>query len=252
MTELMILVERAVRPVRAAPGRKLRMREELLAHLTGIFEEEKARLGDDRAAQTRAAERFGDPAALTAELEDSLGVRDRVAAALDRWFGWRPPETAAGYMARLTSLAFFALLPPVLAILAAGVAFGVPSPFEGLPVLFVVGTADVFLFGLLYYKLRDAMHGAPWAARSRRRAAGYAALLVLLVPASAGLVSLPATLYTGSIGTAGWWAEAAACGLLGVAVAGFITWLAWREGPAEIRHTVWSSLDLGPSPATPA
>ena len=34
MNEFMVVVERAVRPVQAGPKKKLRMREELLAHLT--------------------------------------------------------------------------------------------------------------------------------------------------------------------------------------------------------------------------
>src|SRR5688500_9893828 len=37
---LMKIVERAVRPVRASVGRKRKMREELFAHLTAIYEEE--------------------------------------------------------------------------------------------------------------------------------------------------------------------------------------------------------------------
>ena len=40
LRELKIVVERAVRPVRATIARKRRMREELLAHLMAIFEEE--------------------------------------------------------------------------------------------------------------------------------------------------------------------------------------------------------------------
>ena len=39
MNELMVHVERAVRPVRAGPARKLKMRQELLAHLSGIYDE---------------------------------------------------------------------------------------------------------------------------------------------------------------------------------------------------------------------
>ena len=62
MNEFMVLVERAVRPVLAGPARKLRMREELLAHLTGIYEEELARAGDEAAARAEAVRRFGDPA----------------------------------------------------------------------------------------------------------------------------------------------------------------------------------------------
>ena len=40
LKELKIVVEQAVRPVRATMARKRQMREELLAHLTAIFEEE--------------------------------------------------------------------------------------------------------------------------------------------------------------------------------------------------------------------
>ena len=72
LKELKIVVERAVRPVRATMTRKRRIREELLAHLTAIFEEEAARLGDEQAALERAAERFGDPAELTPELQQSV------------------------------------------------------------------------------------------------------------------------------------------------------------------------------------
>ena len=46
LTQLKIIVERAVRPVRASTARKRKMREELLAHVVGVFEEEGARLGD--------------------------------------------------------------------------------------------------------------------------------------------------------------------------------------------------------------
>ena len=47
LTQLKVIVERAVRPVRASTSRKRKMREELLAHVGGVFEEECARLGDD-------------------------------------------------------------------------------------------------------------------------------------------------------------------------------------------------------------
>ena len=62
LTQLKIIVERAVRPVEASIARKRKMREELLAHVVGVFEEESARLGDDRAALERTALRFGNPA----------------------------------------------------------------------------------------------------------------------------------------------------------------------------------------------
>ena len=55
LTELKIIVERAVRPVRASTSRKRKMREELLAHVSGVFEEEEAKLGDGQAAFLEAA-----------------------------------------------------------------------------------------------------------------------------------------------------------------------------------------------------
>ncbi len=72
LTEMRVIVERAVRPVRASDARKLRMRQELLDHLRAIYDEELERLGDDAAALARARERFGDPHGLTDELQRSL------------------------------------------------------------------------------------------------------------------------------------------------------------------------------------
>jgi hypothetical protein len=62
LTQLKIIVERAVRPVRASTSRKRKMREELLAHVVGVFEEESANLGDERTALEQTALRFGNPA----------------------------------------------------------------------------------------------------------------------------------------------------------------------------------------------
>ena len=78
LMRLKIVVERAVRPVRATMVRKRRMREELLAHLSAVFEEEAVRLGDEQAALERAGERFGDPTELTAELQQSVPRWDRL------------------------------------------------------------------------------------------------------------------------------------------------------------------------------
>jgi hypothetical protein len=78
-------VERAVRPVHATEQRKLRMREELLAHLTAIYVEEQSRLGDETAALAASRERFGDPAELTAELNRSVGAWQRFAWAVECW-----------------------------------------------------------------------------------------------------------------------------------------------------------------------
>ncbi|HET6572207.1 MAG TPA: hypothetical protein VFG68_01285 [Fimbriiglobus sp.] len=78
MTELTEAVERAVRPVWASRARKRRMRQELLTHLTTAFEEERARLGDDRLALNQALARFGDPVELTRELQAAVPRWERV------------------------------------------------------------------------------------------------------------------------------------------------------------------------------
>jgi hypothetical protein len=71
-------IERAVRPVRAGKSKKLAMREELLGHLTAIYLEEIEQRRDEQAALAAAVERFGEPAALTKELDASIGVIDRI------------------------------------------------------------------------------------------------------------------------------------------------------------------------------
>ena len=78
LTQLKIIVERAVRPVRASTPRKRRMREELLAHVSGVFAEESAKLGNDRAALERTALRFGSPAEVTSQLQESVPARDAI------------------------------------------------------------------------------------------------------------------------------------------------------------------------------
>jgi hypothetical protein len=90
LTRLKIIVERAVRPVRASSSRKRKMREELLAHVVGVFEEESARLGDEPAAVERTALRFGNPAEVTSQLQESVPARD----AVRRYWEGRPGEPA--------------------------------------------------------------------------------------------------------------------------------------------------------------
>jgi hypothetical protein len=88
MNEFMVLVERAVRPVRAEPRRKMRMRQELLAHLTASYEEELARRGDEAAAREAAAQRFGDPAAIARELQATVPAWERLLHAPVPGLGW--------------------------------------------------------------------------------------------------------------------------------------------------------------------
>lgn len=88
--QLKILVERAVRPVRASTARKMQMREELLAHVTAVFEDELAKHPPEQWALEATARRFGDPAELTAQLQDSLSRWSRLNSHLDGWWGCPP------------------------------------------------------------------------------------------------------------------------------------------------------------------
>jgi len=79
MKALRIQVERVVRPICASNPRKDQMREELLAHLTRLFEEELARTGDIESATAEAIRRFGDARALSRELQEAVPWLERLA-----------------------------------------------------------------------------------------------------------------------------------------------------------------------------
>jgi hypothetical protein len=168
----------------------MRMREELLAHLTAIYEEELARSGDEAAARAETARRFGDPTALTPELEASVTWRDRIDARLDRWFGWRPGEPLVRHLLRMAGLGYLILLALLVLTL---VLSSLKRPFDStiLPtamlvycwtVMAVVGTVWVVSAGWLATRARAALYGV---APNRVRAVGYVLLLSLLTPAMA-------------------------------------------------------------------
>ncbi|HEY2585085.1 MAG TPA: hypothetical protein VGI81_04885 [Tepidisphaeraceae bacterium] len=79
MDELMIHVERIVRPVRAFESRKLQMRRELLAHLQETLEDERRHHpGDEPAAIEEARRRLGDPGELTKQLQKTAPLLERL------------------------------------------------------------------------------------------------------------------------------------------------------------------------------
>jgi hypothetical protein len=113
-TALKVVVERAVRPVRATRPRKRRMREELLGHLTSIFDEEVRRSGDEQTALDEAKRRFGDPRVLASELQDSVPRTGRFAYFFEQQP--HPGESAISYAARNAVLVVF-LYAAAIAIL---------------------------------------------------------------------------------------------------------------------------------------
>lgn len=78
MKRLRQQVERVVRPVVAAEPRKNRMREELLGHLTNLYEQELQRSNNEDRATAAALSRFGNPAELTRDLQQTVPQVERL------------------------------------------------------------------------------------------------------------------------------------------------------------------------------
>jgi hypothetical protein len=115
LTQLKVIVERAVRPVRASMTCKRKMREELLAHVSGAFEDERARVQDEHAALERTRVRFGNPTEMANELQDSVRISD----GLWRFCEGRPDESALRFALRYVSMQAAIGLPIFGAVLAA-------------------------------------------------------------------------------------------------------------------------------------
>src|SRR5262249_45587334 len=129
---LKIIVERAVRPVRASFARKRRMREELLAHISGVFDEELARFGNERAALERTTQRFGEqPTELTEQLQATVPLGD----VIDRFFGGNPGEST---LRAATRLAAWNLGLGVLVFAAATFLSGLATAWPKEAILFTV------------------------------------------------------------------------------------------------------------------
>jgi hypothetical protein len=77
------------------------MREELLAHVTSVFEDEVARLANEQAALERTARRFGNPAELTGQLQESVPTLDSIERFAD-WVSFRPRESTLRSAVRYT------------------------------------------------------------------------------------------------------------------------------------------------------
>jgi hypothetical protein len=171
LTRLKILIERAVRPIQASTSRKRLMREELLAHVTAVFEEEAARLGDDHLAIERTEQRFGNPADLTVQLQESVPASDRWARFLEQVFvgpGVSTLRLAFRY-------ALLTLLPGAYLLTA----FFFQGRLAEWPIV-VAWAVLAFVGVFLVRRMRDALFGP--GGRSWRKAALVGAAAWLLLP----------------------------------------------------------------------
>jgi ATP-dependent Clp protease ATP-binding subunit ClpC len=240
----MRLVERCVRPLCAGMKAKRKMREELLAHLSAIYEEELAERNDPLAAQDAAARRFGDPAEIAGDLQTSLKPADRRDYHIQRMLGWRAPESVVRMMTRssLLSAAIIAILvgvPFLAGLVVQGWNQTQAVALRMCAALVLLTPAAQFGLGVCYYKTRDALWGVFGSRRSMPNALRWSALAAAVMLASGvGFIAMV-------VGTLNGLAEAATMLSLACVGASLVClMLARSHGPAEIRDTIWATLDL--------
>lgn len=182
LIQLKVVVERAVRPVRAALKAKLKMRRELLAHLLHVYEEE-CRRADGNDAMARARERFGDPATLTRQLQDSVRRRDYVEIFLEDMIGINRRESMLQRAARFGIFIGALFLVSLLGVMPFVGDVGQWWTIPRLPALLMPITMAILAFFamLLTQGLRQAMYGVP--RRSWTQMAAIALASCLLLPA---------------------------------------------------------------------
>ena len=119
MKPLMIHVERAVHPVIAERSTKYQMREELYAHLLSIYEQEREQSADDETAIASACKWFGEPSALTAELQQTVNCLERAVIPIEQWVYRRKHETVIRHTCRI--VATFFLYYTILIVVTVGI-----------------------------------------------------------------------------------------------------------------------------------
>jgi hypothetical protein len=194
-TQLMTIVERAVRPVLATKARKRGMREELLGHVTDVYDDEMAQGASGSVALVRTRERFGDPAAITRQLQQSVSRRSRFGGTIERYNDWgrRPGEPAMRLAFRhmRAGLAFSLLVLVLMTVSAVALDASRRNAWGFLVRLAVV--EGMFLacgsFVLVWWSqnIGEALFADPLH-RNWRNAAPYLMLSAICLPAGAFMV----------------------------------------------------------------
>jgi hypothetical protein len=236
--QLKILVERAVRPVRAGTSRMRQMREELLAHVNDVFEEELSRLGDEQAALERVRQRFGDLTQLTGQLQASVPASDL----FDRLWDWvwgLPGESALRRAVRHALLIQAAALTTILFVF-----WLLRGRVSELPVLLLQHFGPVtvaysfvwFVCTLVGEWIRQALAGPTGKSRPRVVAVAIASWVLFL----SLIVGLPLVL------EASWsYVEAVVFWAILIVWAPLLPWSLAEISAARIRsHEEWASLQI--------
>jgi ClpA/ClpB-like protein len=241
---LMKIVERTVRPVRASIVWKRKMRDELFAHLSGIYEQEMSRLHDPATALEQAARRFGKPGELTRELESALPAYERFSGLIERWVQYRAPESASRYSLRIAVHTFW-LLAGSLSLVTLGVFLrygwieAVQTMARVFAAILLLTPPLQFAISLSLIRMRDAMWGAFGSRKSLGRVFVYflviaaVAELYLMGVAAVARLDLGAGLEAARLG-----------GVIGLISAAAFVAIAYATGPASIRDTKWALLDI--------
>jgi hypothetical protein len=200
LTQLKVAVERAVRPVRATFARKRKMREELLAHLVSIFEEETERVGDEQAALAGAKRRFGDPRELTTQLQQAVPRWDRCRSILEN-MGYQSSESAWHLAAKhllVMLLIYSAYLP--LWMLACGnlrnlgpveaQRIGALALIGAVPLIALVNVILSIVLAPLLYKIGPVLASKRWGRILLAVLCGLLVVLCGLAPAITGAAVL--------------------------------------------------------------
>lgn len=193
LNRLKVLVERAVRPVRASTTHKRKMREELLAHVSDVYEEE-AKLGDEQAALARTQERFGQAAELTDQLQASIPRGDCFGRFAEELV-YRPGESTLRQATRLAvMMSLFTGAASYSALLAQhrfpSLGRSPVGTGQAWPII-LAGAAGAFCFTCLNHWMRDALYGP--SGRSWLRAVLVGGASSLLIPGATFGVCLTIT-----------------------------------------------------------
>ncbi len=157
MNDLLGHVDAVLQKVRAGRGRKLKMRHELLAHLSDIYEEELARLGDETAALGETIRRFGGAGEVGRQLQRTVPLMERAlhsplpgSTLWDRSLAWVAEPLLNGRARGIVVLALATLLAmlPLLLVRTTGAGeslgvLAVAAAVVGLAVVFAVLCAGV-------------------------------------------------------------------------------------------------------------
>lgn len=118
--ELMILVERVVRPLLAPHSRLMTLRQELLAHVEQIHAEEIENGSAPAVALARTQERFGNPDEIRRHLQLTVPLHERFSSWFESLFRKRPGESDSAFAIRcglkVGGLHFVLLFAAILAL----------------------------------------------------------------------------------------------------------------------------------------